>query len=206
MMGPRPMNMGYGGGMPFGGGMPVWSPGQMPIPPQPSAPPVKNYGPVGDMLGSAQNQVNPQQPQIQTQTVPPMTSQIPAGYSTPRAIACGPTTGMGGGAMGGGRGKGRMGPGTSGGFSGGMSPSWGMSPQAPQAMGGDPYLMGGNPNTGNQVRAGYQGGPQTVPYQKQATDNYDGFYSVPYAYDPNVAPEDYGKIGAGNLGASAGFL
>ena len=99
---------------------------------------------------------------------------------------------------------------TFGGPRGGKAPQGGGNPQAAQtnpsqAMGGDPYVMGTNPNTGRQVRAGYQGGPQTVAYQKQATDNYDGFYSTPYAYDPSIAKSDYGKIGAGNLGASAGF-
>jgi len=131
-MGPRPMNMGFGRGSPFfsgnpyggfGGGMPQNLGGG--VPPQTPTPPTKNYGPVGDMLGSAQNQVNPQQPQIQTQTVPPMTSQIPSGYTPPTAIACG--TPMGGGATGVGRGKGRTGPGTSGGFSGGF-------PSQPQPM------------------------------------------------------------------------
>ncbi len=38
--------------------------------------PTKNYGPVGDMLGSAQNQVNPQSsPTVLTSTVPPTSNQ-----------------------------------------------------------------------------------------------------------------------------------
>ena len=46
----------------------------------------------------------------------------------------------------------------------------------------------------------------TIPYQMQATDNYDGFYSEPYAaLKPGMNRSDLGNINAGGLGASAGF-
>lgn len=47
----------------------------------------------------------------------------------------------------------------------------------------------------------------TIPYEMQATDNYAGFYAEPYAaLKPGMKRSDLGKIGAGNLGASAGFM
>ena len=164
--------------------------------------PTKNYGPVGDMLGSAQNQVNPQSgPTDFTPGQGGMSGgMMPTNY-TPQQQPMANSSFM---------------PMGNAGF---MPMGFGQMPtfggprggKAPQGGGNQSQAMGFNPNTGRQVRAGYQGAPavpggqQTVAYQKQATDNYDGFYSTPYAYDPNMAAEDYGKIGAGGLGASAGF-
>lgn len=46
----------------------------------------------------------------------------------------------------------------------------------------------------------------SIPYERKATDNYEGFYSTPYApLKEGMTKEDLGKITAGNLGASAGF-
>ena len=46
----------------------------------------------------------------------------------------------------------------------------------------------------------------SIPYERRATDNYEGFYSTPYApLKEGMTREDLGKITAGNLGASAGF-
>jgi hypothetical protein len=48
--------------------------------------------------------------------------------------------------------------------------------------------------------------PRSIPYERRATDNYEGFYSTPYApLREGMTKEDLGKIIAGNLGASAGF-
>lgn len=48
--------------------------------------------------------------------------------------------------------------------------------------------------------------PGSIPYEMKATDNYEGFYSTPYApLKEGMTKEDLGKIIAGNLGASAGF-
>jgi len=150
--------------------------------------PTKNYGPIGGMVNSAQNQVNPQPQQpMGNPGFMPMGNAgfMPMGNHNFMPMGNHNFMPMGFGQM----------P-TFGGPRGGKAPQGGGNPQVAQI----------NPNTGRQVRAGYQGGPQTVAYQKQATDNYDGFYSTPYAHDPNMAAGDYGKIGAGNLGASAGFM
>ena len=60
--------------------------------------------------------------------------------------------------------------------------------------------------------AGEEGNPRPVPqegripYERRATDNYEGFYSEPYApLKEGMTKRDLGKIIAGNLGASAGF-